>query len=184
MPSKIATKAFKITGMSMGMMLATMVVGAGLATAGWWYTDHLVLSFGQGLEINEVKGGGGPACQPPVGQSEGESVPGNVSRVIKENGFTKTQVAMFKCKMGEIFRQRIIVTNGTKAIVPDKGKCISYSEGQCTRYEKGILTSGYEFDQWKTVKTEDKVKDDWYNDPKIVKTDGLLKTQKDADGFQ
>ncbi len=170
MPTKLATKAFKITGMSMGMMFATMVVGAGLATAGWWYSDRLSLAMGNTLDVNVVGEGNGIPCKPPSEGGPTDPVPGNVSRVIKEDGYTLTQVAMFKCKIGEIYRQRIVNTKNIKEIVPDKGTCIEYSEGKCTRYEKGILTTGYEFAGWKTVSVGDRAKDDWANDPSMNQT--------------
>lgn len=56
MAKKFASKALKVTGMSMGLMVGTMVAGAGLATAGWWYTDRLNVAgmFGEQADINRI----------------------------------------------------------------------------------------------------------------------------------
>ena len=59
MPTKITTKAVKITSMTMGLMIGTMIAGAGLATAGWWYSDRLDIAglLGQTSDINEIDSG-------------------------------------------------------------------------------------------------------------------------------
>lgn len=69
MAKKFASKALKVTSMSMGLMIGTMVAGAGLATAGWWFTDRLDLAMGEPAGINAVKAAGQAGKDCPVGQT-------------------------------------------------------------------------------------------------------------------
>ena len=58
MNKKITAKAVKITSMTLGLMFGTMIAGAGIATAGWWYADRLNVAglLGKSADINVVGG--------------------------------------------------------------------------------------------------------------------------------
>ncbi len=80
MAKKFASKALKVTSMSMGLMIGTMVAGAGLATAGWWFTDRLDMNFklGEAIDINEVRGAGGNCKEGSKGTNTYTDKDGNI----------------------------------------------------------------------------------------------------------
>lgn len=55
MSSKSISTSVKVLKANPGVMVATLVVGAALATAGWWYSDRLLLpQVGKLPDVNEA----------------------------------------------------------------------------------------------------------------------------------
>jgi hypothetical protein len=90
-------KAIKITGMTLGLMIGTMIAGAGLATAGWWYSDRLNLAFAEPAGINAVKAAG-KDCE--VGQT------GTITYTTNSNTghpVSPNKVQIVECVDGDTF---------------------------------------------------------------------------------
>lgn len=101
-------KAIKITGMTLGLMIGTMIAGAGLATAGWWYSDRLILGFGSPVDIDAV------------GQSKGDCDPETTAtnKVLGKDGNTYKQELKCVNDNSYITKLKYVKTRQGEMLVP------------------------------------------------------------------
>ncbi len=85
MSSSKQIKTSKIGYTTLGIILGSMIGGATIATAGWWYSDRLDMMFGNPIDINETTTTSGDCKEGQVG----------TNTYIDENGVEKVQTV--KC---------------------------------------------------------------------------------------
>lgn len=94
----LSLKPAKITGMTIGLMAGTMLMGAGLASAGWYFSDQVKLTLAEPATINSIGSGDIAACS----SSQHESRRQFYQKVRDSNGNIYEHTIVRICKQSNL----------------------------------------------------------------------------------